>query len=82
MEDVLNVIGQSFIGSFCVEAVIDAHQGFDNGFLEHLSVVVVVDAEHSLNREEDDVHNAFQLILAHFSALQEQLAETHENIEL
>lgn len=59
MEDVLNIIAESLVGSLCVQTMVDAHQSLDYGFLQDFGVVVVIDVKNSLNGEEDDVHNSF-----------------------
>lgn len=62
--------------------MVDAHQGLDDGLLQDLGVVVVADVEDPLYGEQDDVHDSFQLVLADLSALQEELPEAHEDVEL
>ena len=59
-----------------------AQQGLDNGILKDLCVVEVVESDAALTGHEYDVHDCLQVLETDISALQEQLSDTHHQVQL
>jgi hypothetical protein len=64
-----------------IESVEDAHEGFDDSFLEHFCVVLVCEVHDAVAGNKEEVNDALQVGEAAALTLEEELAEAHEDVE-